>query len=233
MPATGLVHVFIDRLAADHGEGPWLPEITAAREEYAQVTGRLFEDDGDLYEQRTAAFLEWYVAERPLREGGACPALATLSGQSASLSVEDRAALAAIAVSHRSVFEIMGVAPGMVDLLDLIDGARFTVRERRSTAGFHQGDVLETRLFWTGEAVSFSKTFLFHPTEAAEEIKAIIEAARAHGETRPEIVGRLARTQLRWHRQRDTAAARLYKEAASRVGRISEVRSAVADDEHR
>ena len=221
----GLAHTLIDRVAAEFGQGEWQAEITAAREEHDRLAGKLFEDDGELYEQRMAAFVEWYVAERPLAKAGKPPALVMLEGAEsepgsrAGLSVEERGALAAVLASHRSVFEVTAVEERELVVCDLIGGARFVVRERRSTVGFDVGDLVEARLICVGggdageTSVAFGKTFMFHPRDAREGVLGIIAAALAAGEGRAEIVGRLARVCLRWRRQRVVGAERLYKEA--------------------
>jgi hypothetical protein len=216
MPATGLVHTLVDRLAGRFAEGAYHERITAAREEYCNLAGKFFEDDGELYEQRSAAFLEWYVCERPLGETEPPPALAVLlEGERAgALPRLERLALAALASSHRSVFEVKGVSDGAVELRDLIGGGQFVVRERRSTLGFHPGDVLEARLCWSGRDLVFGKTFLFHPTDAREAIADLVAEAGKRGEDRVATVFQLARLYLRWHRQGHVAAARIYREVA-------------------
>jgi hypothetical protein len=114
------------------------------------------------------------------------------------------------------VFEATAVADSSVDLVDLVGGGRFVVGERRSTAGFHKGDLFEARLFWTGEGLAFGKTFLFHPSAAGEEILGMVKAGLGEGVGRAEIIGRLSRVYIRWHRQREVGASRLYKEAITR-----------------
>jgi hypothetical protein len=211
VPATGLVHTLIERLAARFSAGAHAREITAAREEYFNQAGRVFEDDGELFEQRTAAFLEWYVCERPLSGGTASPALLVLEREGSSLSDDERRAVAALASSHRSLFQVTAVGEGSVDLRDLVGGGRFSVRERRSTAGFRAADLVEARVFWSGADVVFGKTFLFHPPEAGQAIATIIAASLARGEDRADLLFHLARLHLRWFRQGFEAAERIYE----------------------
>jgi len=211
VPATGLVHTLIERLAARFSAGAHASEITAAREEYFNQAGRVFEDDGELFEQRTAAFLEWYVCERPLSGGTSSPALLVLEREGSSLSEDERRAVAALASSHRSLFQVTAVGEGSVDLRDLVGGGRFSVRERRSTAGFRASDLVEARVFWSGSDVVFGKTFLFHPPEAGQAIAAIITASLARGEDRAALLFHLARLHLRWFRQGFEAAERIYE----------------------
>jgi hypothetical protein len=211
VPAVGLVHTLVDQLAARFGEGAYHQSITAAREQYCTLAGKFFEDDGELYEQRSAAFLEWYVCERPLTAGGDPPVLTVLGERAAAPPIE-RLALAALAASHRSVFEVMGVGDGTVDLRDLVGGGRFLVRERRSIAGFHGDDLLEARLCWSGRELVFGKTFLFHPVDARAAIHELVTEARQRNQPRVATVFQLARLCLRWHRQGHAGAARIYRE---------------------
>ena len=213
LSGTGQVHTLIERLAARFSAGPHAEQITAAREEYFTQAGRVYEDDGELFEQRTAAFLEWYVCERPVQGSDHPPALLVLEQELPSLTDDQRLALAALAASQRSLFQVTAVEDGTVDLRDLIAGGRFTVRERRSTIGFHAADLVEARLFWSGNDVVFGKTFLFHPPEAGEAIAALIAASTARGETRESLLFQLARLHLRWHRQGQAGAERIYREA--------------------
>jgi hypothetical protein len=211
VPATGLVHTLVDRLATRFGEGDYHQVITAAREQYCNLAGKFFEDDGELYDQRSAAFLEWYVCERPLAEGGVSPALLVLD-QSAAAPAVERLALAALASSHRSVFEVKAAGGDAVDLRDLVGGARFLVRERRSPLGFRGDEVLEARLCWSGRDLVFGKTFLFHPVDARPAIDELVAEAGKRGQPRGATVFQLARLYLRWHRQGHVGAARIYRE---------------------
>jgi hypothetical protein len=211
---AGLIHALIDRLALTYGEEPHRAEIAQAREAYFAQAGKVFEDDGDLFERRVAAFLEWYLCERPL-SGGAPPVVRALEGE-ASFSPEERRALAWIAASHRSLFDLADVAGGIIHLEDVISGARFSVRERRSTVGFEVGDVLEARLCWDGAGVVFGKTFLFHPRDARDQVLDLVDAGLARGDSRDAIIFQLSRLHVRWHRLGHVGAARVYREGRLR-----------------
>ena len=213
---AGLLHALIDRLALTYGQEPHQGEIAQAREAYFTQAGKVFEDDGDLFERRVAAFLEWYLCERPLG-GGAPPVVQALEG-TASFSAGERRALAWIAASHRSLFDLTDVAGGHILLEDVISGARFSVRERRSTIGFEVGDLLEARLCWDGAEVVFGKTFLFHPRDAREQVLDLIDAGLARGDGRDGIIFQLSRLHVRWHRLGHVGAARVYREGLVRQG---------------
>jgi hypothetical protein len=209
--APGRLHTLVDRLAAEFAEGAHRAEIAGAREDYFSRSGKVFEDDKELFEARMASFLEWYVLERPL-PGGKPPVVRALERALASAEpLENQRALAHLATSHRSLFDLVAVRGDVIELDDLIGGARFFVSERRSTVGFGVGDLVEARLFWDGRKVIFGKTFLYHPRDARTEALAAVESALARGEARDELLFALARLHVRWHRHGHVAAARVYR----------------------
>jgi len=212
--SAGLVHTLIDRLAAEFSEEPFRDEIARAREDYFNQAGKVFEDDGDLFEGRMASFVEWYVLERPL-QGGPPPVLRALERANGNGEPEaTRRALAALATSHRSVFDLAEVAGETVEMEDLLGGARFKVTERRSTIGFEVGDLIETRLCWEGQRIVFTKTFLFHPRDARDAALDVIDAGLEKGTSRADIIFQLARRHILWHRHGHVNAARVYKAGA-------------------
>jgi hypothetical protein len=209
---AGLVYNLVERLVARYGAEPHGAEAASAREEFFAQAGKIFEDDGELFETRMAAFLEWYVLERPFGGRAAAPALAWLETDGGALTPAERLALAHLAASHRSVFEVETVQAGEVCVRDLIGGARFSVGERRSTVGFQPGDILEGRVVASAQGVLFGKSFLFHPRDAREQVLALIKAGTEAGTSRDALVFQLSRLYLRWHRQRHIGAARVYGE---------------------
>jgi hypothetical protein len=212
--SAGVLHTLIDRLAVEYAAAPFDGEIALAREDYFNRAGKVFEDDRELFEGRMASFLEWYVLERSL-DGGATPAVRALEKANAGAEPEaSRLVLAALATSHRSLFDLAAVNGDSVELEDLLGGARFKVFERRSTVGFHEGDVVEARLAWDGGRVIFMKTLLFHPRDARAEALDAIDAALAKGTSRADIMFQLSRMHVRWHRHGHVNAARVYRSGA-------------------
>lgn len=208
---AGIIHGWLDRLAAQYAEEPHRAAIAAAREEYFTRSGNVFEDDAELFDARAASFLEWYVIERPL-EDGPPPAVRALEKVAQDPAAADASrALLRIATSHRSLFDVTETDGSSLRLEDVLGGARFSVIERRSTIGFEAGDLVEARLLWDGAQVIFGKTFLFHPHDAREEALDAVDAAMARGESLDEILFSLARRHVRWHRHGYVNAARIYK----------------------
>lgn len=219
----GLIHTLLDELASRFAGPGYQAEITAARDEYFTSSGKVFEDDAEVHEARTVSFLEWYVIERPL-VSGLPPVIAALEDararpSTAVGSIDRLQALASLAGSHRSLFDIAHVDGNAIELEDVLGGARFRVVERRSTIGFEVGALVETRVVWDGEQPVFAKTFLFHPRDARSEVLDFVDGALAAGTDRDEIMFHLAQLYLRWHRHGHTNAARIYK-GTSTIGPV-------------
>jgi len=210
-PDAGLIHALLDQLASEFAAAPFREQIAAAREEYFARAGKVFEDDAEVYEARMVAFLEWYVVERPLPEGRP-PVLVALERTPADAANADRRmALARIATSHRSLFDIAKVEGNRVELEDVLGGARFSVVERRSTIGFEVGAIVEARVVWDGADPLFAKTFLCHPRDARTEILNLVDDSLMAGANRDDIMGKLSQLYLRWHRHGHLNAGRIYK----------------------
>ena len=81
-------------------------ELVAAREEWDARTGKVFDDD-PLYEERTAAFLEWYVLERGAEAG---PTFVERALHAATDG--DRQGLTLLSRTHRSLFLVREIDGG-------------------------------------------------------------------------------------------------------------------------
>ena len=159
-----------------------------------------------------AAFLEWYVLERPLAGIGLTPVACAIE-EGGALPADERRALAALATSHHSMFELFETTGETLDVEDLIGGGRFAVRERRKPLGMAAGDLFEARLVWDGDTIVFGRTFLFHPPDAREVVLEWVERAVSGGVAREEILFHLSRQHIRWHRQGHIGAAKVYRDA--------------------
>ena len=206
------IHGLTDRLSERYSAGEHKLEAMRAREEYFERAGKVFDDDAELFDGRMASFLEWYVLERPAKTlGGATPVAHALADARAGFSPVERRGLAQLAASHRSLFELYAVADRVLDVEDVVGGARFKVTERRKTLGFSAGDLFEARVVWDGDTPVFGRTFLFHPPDAREVILDWVEKAVERGVARDEILFHLSRNHIRWHRLGHTGAAKIYR----------------------
>jgi hypothetical protein len=206
----------VERVAAVFAEGAHKLEAMRAREEYLERAGKVFDDDAELFEGRIASFLEWYIIERGFRDGPP-PALRVVAEPASAwgFTDEERRRAVHLATSVRSLFEISAMQRGpggRVELEDLLGGGRFSVLERRSTIGLEVGALFEARLFWDGESVVFGKTFLFHPPDARESVLRQVDrvVAQAGGPGAEDLLFKLSRAHVKWHRLGHLSAAKVY-----------------------
>jgi len=173
--------------------------LLAAQKEWAELAGKVFDDD-PLYEERATAFLEWVALDR-LGQTGRRPVERFLASEPLS-DLEGRWGFA-LARSHRALFELVEKLDGEVLVQDLLGRAQFQVTERRRLPGLAEGDVFEARIIAnvaTPPQLLFSRAFQFHPREAAKVIKRRVKVLAAEGASREEILFRFAH--LRWKAQR-------------------------------
>jgi hypothetical protein len=207
----------VERVATVFAEGENKLEAMRAREEYLERAGKVFDDDAELFEGRIASFIEWYIIERPFQDGPP-PALRVVADPEErwGFTRDERRRAVHLATSLRSLFEISAMpreAGGQVKVDDLLGGGRFSVLERRKTVGLEVGAIFETRLFWDGESVVFGKTFLFHPPDAREQVLRLVDRtvkARGQAQDPRELLFRLSRAHVKWHRLGHLSAAKVY-----------------------
>jgi len=188
-------------------------EVAAARKQFDDRRGRVFEDE-DLWEAWTNVFLEWCTLERK----------PTVAGQMLAVESDpDRAAaLRAWLRSMRTLVEVLRIEQGRVEALDLLGGAQFWVSEQRKLPAVTRGDVAEVRLVGFDGAVRFGRTFYFHPTGTRDAIVRRIDARRAAGDSRDDILDHFARLRLRCERYSHMTPARIYASTDDRVPHVGE-----------
>ncbi|MSP15973.1 MAG: hypothetical protein EXR73_05070 [Myxococcales bacterium] len=204
----------LDELVERFGGTPHRVELVRARNEHEARTGRVFDEDAR-WEARTAAFLEWYIVERPFAEAGVAPA--ALAWREAP-SPERRA----LATSQRSLYAFVEQEDAVVRLVDLLGGGHFDVSERRRLGGVVRGDVVEARLYaWDGR-VLFGRTLDYHPAGARETIVAHARRIRAKGGSRADVVDYVASLRLRAEHYRHVPALRVYEASTNRFPRLDQ-----------
>lgn len=203
------IQSLVERLASVYAEGEHKLEAMKAREEFFDRAGKVFDDDGDLFEGRMASFLEWYIIERGFQDGPP-PATRVAAGSDPRFSAEEQAVAVHLATSHHGLFEVDTLEGTSLELDDLLGGARFSVVERRSTVGFEPGALFEARLLWDGQTVVFGKTFLFHPPDVRDNVLAIVDRALAAKTATADVLFQLSRLYVRWQRFHHLSAAKIY-----------------------
>jgi hypothetical protein len=130
---------------------------------------------------------------------------------------ERAAALRAWLRSHRSLFEVTGLAAGRVELRDLLGGGLFSVAEKRAMHGVELGDVAELRLLGFHGDVRFGRTFVFHPRGVRD---AIVGQARHHlarGTDRRAVIDLVASLRVKVDRYRHLPPSKVYAVGGQRL----------------
>lgn len=206
--AHAALEVVLDRLIAEHAQDD--EAVVAARREYEERRGRVFEDE-QLWDAWSAAFIEWFLVER-IPAGADAPVAARSLVRARDAGELDRAAeIRAYLTSHRSLFEVRALGGGRVELVDLIGGASFSVAEPRTLHGVDVGDVAELRVIGWGGEVLFGRTFVYHPPAARAAIAAHVAALAARGDDRRAIVDHVASLRIKVDRYRHVAPAKVYE----------------------
>ena len=211
MSTAALLEQVIEELYARHTVDSHA--AAAARREYEERRGRVHQED-ELWEPWSAAFVEWFVVER-VGPDGVPPALVT--AREMREAGDDRADLvASLVTSHRSLFEVIAMKPGRIEVLDLLGGAELHVVEQRALHGVEVGDVAELRLVGARGEVRFGRTFIYHPKAARNAIVERSRAMLAKGSSRRDVIDAIAQLRVQVTRYRHMPPSRVY-ELGSRI----------------
>lgn len=202
---------FLDELTAFASSEARREDLIAAKAEYFQQTGEVFEDD-PFFELRMASFLDYYLFDRPSPRTGLTPARELLQERAALGGPEQAAAFRAFTETLHGLFEVRKVGKGLVRLRELFSGKDYDVTERRQTVGLEKGDILEARLIPFEGHLLFSQAFIFHPRDAGKAIRAEVKRRKKHEPQRPpvDLTWDCARRQLKTERYRQIPVERIY-----------------------
>ena len=132
---------YLDQLIAFASHEDRKPDLLAAKADYFQRTGEVFEDDKQ-FEMRMASFLDHFLFDRPRPASGKTPAQEFLESRSAAEDPGEVAAFRSFTETVHGLFEVRKIKPGVVRLRELFGGKEFDVTERRHTVGLEKGDIL-------------------------------------------------------------------------------------------
>lgn len=189
-------------------------ELLRAKASYFEKTGEIYDDDKS-FESRMAAFLEYFLFDRPLDGDGRPPVAAFVGVHGPSLPPEEAGTFENLAKSVHGVFEVrkLGTKAGL-RIREVLTGEDYEIFERRGLVAIEKGDILEARLVPYGDGTYvFTGSFVYHPREAR---KAILKEARrrkkAEGEpSSARFAWDLARLALKLERYRNVPVTNIYK----------------------
>lgn len=188
----------------------YLQEIIQAKEVFFQKTGKVFEDDS-FYETRMAAFVEWFILDRPLFKVGLTPVRYYFELFETELEEEKRQGLKALMKSLHSLFLFRGKTTTTVRIEDLFDHKRYEIVEKRQYVGIPVNSIFEGRVVQKGLHYMFSDAYCIHPHDASPLIRK--EAGRRSYRDRDpflEFTMNLAALRLRCDRYKKVNVEQIY-----------------------
>lgn len=189
---------------------PWL---FAARHAWFARMGEPHEEDKS-FELRMNGMLEHYLYDfRP--DGQNRTIDLYLRDGASALTTDERARMRELGRCRRSLFEVKKIRPGLLELEEVLGGARHEVVERRSLVALAKGDILEARLLPHEGKLHFSRAFVYHPREVR---RAILKEAQRLTRAAPagqapdgdEFLAQLSRMALRLERYRNVRVESIY-----------------------
>lgn len=204
-------------------EERYLQEMVAAKEQFFLLSGKVFEDD-PFYENRMAAFVEWFMCDRPLTNIGLTPIQYYHSMFENSMERQMRQGLEALIASQHSLFLFKNRTSHTVAVEDLFDNKRYNVSEKRQYVGINRGSIFEGRIVMKDGLPMFSDTYCIHPLEACPLIRKKIEQTTFP--SRDEFLGfifELASMRLRCDRYKKVDIAKIYDFDQTRAPLIKSV----------
>ena len=206
----GELHDLLLAWAGAEARQPWLLE---ARRAYFARVGEPHEEDKS-YEARMNGLIDHYLFD--FRPDGHDTTLALyLRDGGAGLTTDERAQMREMGRNLHLLVEVRKIRPGIVEVEDVLSGARHDVVERRAVVALAKGDILEARLFPHEGKLHFSASSIYHPREVRRAI--LKEAKRRAGSALPgqgpdveDFLALLSRMALRLERYRNVRVESIY-----------------------
>lgn len=202
----------LDRVVAYAHEERFKDEVALARKEFfARTGGEVFEDDKSV-ESRLAAFVDWYMFDRPLSDRGLTPAQAFLEDRGKDLHPTELPIFRGFTETVRGLFELRRQPKeSRLRVRELCSEKEHDVFERRTLAGLAKGDLFEARLIPFQGELLFSGAFCYHPRDARKAILAEVKRRRKAGNLDPAaLLDTLLAMALKFERYRNVAVEAIY-----------------------
>lgn len=202
---------YLDRLIAFASADDRKEDLVSAKAEYFQRTGEVHDDDKS-FEMRMASFLDWYLFDRPARDGRTPAQKFFELRQWDGTPGDELAVYRGFTETTHGLFEVRKIGKGAIRLRELYFEKDHDVTERRQVAGLEKGDVIEARLIPYAGNLWFSTAFLFHPRAGTKSLMKEIKRRRKKEPERDakEIVWEAARMALKVERYRQIAVEKIY-----------------------
>lgn len=203
------MHEYLERLTEIGTADGYLERVRAAKEQYFKATGDVYEED-DFYEMRMRAFVEFYLFDYRDPESVQSTIDLVLEQQKGDLSAKETDVFIKFRRGMHGLFELKKHRKETFTLLNLWDGKKYEVRERRAMHGVAKKDLFEARLLPFEDHLYFSNAFVFHPKEVKKFIITFLKNAQTDGAALVPTLHRLALLRLKYDRYRGMDARKIY-----------------------
>ncbi len=164
------IDLLIQTITRDQDSG----DILEAKRDYQKRAGEIYEDDKS-FEARMGLFLEWYMFDRKASGNGKTP-LEMLIAQNTDGALPDGLKnLQKFAHNIHGLFVVKKVRDDEVVALNLLDGKKYSVKEKEGKFHFHKDGLFEGRIVSIDGDYYFTGNFCFHPKEVEKFVKGEIK----------------------------------------------------------
>lgn len=160
----------LDKISKFIDQDAFSGEISAARKEYFDRIGPVYEDDA-FFESRMAAFFEWFLFERPVEKTGLAPIRMFTEANQDKLSDEEKEQLNNLKENMISLFLVKKKNAKGYLLQDLYDKSKYLIPKSDESYYVSPGNIIEARIIPDGNGYAFSDAVFSHPDEVSKIIK--------------------------------------------------------------
>ena len=199
-------------------------EIVAASEQFHTDYGKVFHDD-EFYNTRTTYFFDYFIFERKLRPiamisettNGLTPFqlfLGKALANSRCLPQSTLGMLETLAKFRHSLFQIQKVAAKTINVIDLLDSAKFTITAKTNETfrGLDKNIIFQAFVFSFDGRHHLSNGLILHPVKANRLIRRHIKLhTKANLGNSSSILAKLASLQIRHLRHRHVHPKLIYQ----------------------
>ena len=148
---------------------PYSHDLLAARQEYQQYAGDIYDDDKS-YENRMALFLEWYIFDRIEPDHGKT-VLELIINKDKEETLELLKNINKFTPHIHGLFIIKKIKEHYVRAVNLFNNDEYNVVESSGKLYFNTSSIFEGRLLNYDNSHYFSGNFCFHPEGSNKYIK--------------------------------------------------------------
>ncbi len=205
------VDVFLEDLIAWAVRRCGIEEFVKAKEEFFQLTGKVFYDD-ETYHSRMHYFLEYFLFERTFNSSGRLRVGATPFEAFLESSAET-----VISGFTHSLFAVIRIQNQALTLKDIFSAHKYRIQKQSEELfkGISKGDIFQGFVFHLEEHSVLSRGLIFHPARAHRLLKKSIKEEKNRGFWNPnQMLAKLARQQLKLARLKHVDPKLVYMDSS-------------------